>query len=84
MKDDLTPKQAEALGQRIGPMLRFLSLCRKRLDSGHYDTHSKFYALVVKAHEAIHSLRVHLHYRSIEHGVGEPPRDQSTNPGAPG
>jgi hypothetical protein len=29
-------------------------------------------------------LRVHLHYRSIEHGVGEPPRDQSTNPGAPG
>ncbi len=73
MNTDLTPKQAEALGQRIGPMLRFLSLCRKRLDRGQYDPHSKFYALVVQAHDAIHSLRVHLHYRSIEHGVGKPP-----------
>jgi hypothetical protein len=73
MKTDLTPKEAEALGKGIVPMLRFLSLCRKRLDSGGYDTHSKFYALVVQAHDAIHSLRVHLHYRSIAHGVGEPP-----------
>jgi hypothetical protein len=73
MKVDLTPKQAEALGQRVGPMLRFLSRCRKRLDSGGFDTHSKFYALVVQAHDAIHSLRIHLHYRSIEHGVAEPP-----------
>jgi hypothetical protein len=89
MKDDLTPKQAEALGQRILPMLRFLSLCRKRLDSGGYDTHSEFYAIVVQAHEAFHSLRVYLHYWSIEHGVGEPPhkgepeRDQQSDPPHP-
>jgi hypothetical protein len=80
MKDDLTPKQAEALGQRIGPILRFLSLCRKRLDSGGYDTHSKFYALVVQAHNAIHSLRIHLHYRSIEHGVAKPPHKGELEP----
>jgi hypothetical protein len=59
-------------------MLRFLSLCRKRLDSGGYDTHSKFYALVVQAHDAIHSLRIHLHYRSIEHGVAKPPYKRKT------
>jgi hypothetical protein len=73
MKNDLTPEQAGALGERIVPILRFLSLCRKRLDSGGYDTHSQLYALIVQAHEAIHSLRIHLHYRSIEHGVAKPP-----------
>jgi hypothetical protein len=56
---------------------------KKRLDGGHHNRHNKFYALVAQAHKAIHSLRIHLDYRSIQHGVGEPPRGQSANPDAP-
>jgi hypothetical protein len=71
MWNKLTQKQAEALVQRIRPMLCFLHACRKRLDTRGFDPKSTFYALVAKAYDAVHALHVELHYMSVERGVGK-------------
>jgi hypothetical protein len=68
----LTQKQAEALVQRIRPMLCFLHACRKRLDTRRFDPKSTFYAAVAKAYDAVHALHVELHYMSVERGVAKP------------
>jgi hypothetical protein len=83
MKTEPTPQQAEALGRRIHPMLGYLSRCRSRLDAGHYDRSGKFYALIAQAYDAMHSLSVYLHYRSITSGVGEPPYKRGPEPERP-
>ena len=64
----LTQKQAEAFIQRIRPMLRFLHLCRKRLDARGFDSKSTLYAAVAKAYDAVHGLHVELHYLSVRRG----------------
>ncbi len=68
----LTQKQAEAFMQRIRPMLRFLHLCRKRLDARGFDPKSTLYAAVAKAFDSLQALFVELHYLSVERGVGKP------------
>jgi hypothetical protein len=73
MKSQLTPVQAAAFRDRIRSMLRFLSLCRQRLDTAGYDPNGPLYAAVARAYEAIHALHMELHYQSIPHGVGRPP-----------
>ena len=60
-------------------MLGFLHRCRQRLDKGNYDPTSPFYRAVAKAYDAIHSLHIELHYQSIGHGVGEPPRNDASD-----
>jgi hypothetical protein len=67
---NLTQKQAEAFMQRIRPMLRFLHMCRKRLDARGFDPKSTLYAAVAKAFDSVHGLFVELHYLSVERVVG--------------
>jgi hypothetical protein len=58
--------------QRIRPMLRFLYLCRKRLDARGFDPKSTLYAAGAKAFDSLQGLFVELHYLSVERGVGKP------------
>ena len=69
----LTPKQAEAFGERIGPTVRFLFLARERMQDLHFAHDDRLYQAVCKAQDAMYAHRIHLHYASCERGVGEPP-----------
>lgn len=73
---NLTRKQAEALQDRIRPMLSFLYRCRRRLEILDFREDSEIFQSVDKAHRALHSLHVTLIYESCGRGVGE----RSENP----
>jgi hypothetical protein len=68
----LTTKQAEALRDRIRPMLHFLYKCRRRLDALGFDAKGPIYQVIDKAYSALHDLHVTLHYESCDGGVGTP------------
>jgi hypothetical protein len=72
----LTPKQADALRDRIRPMLHFLFRCRRRLDALGFDEKSAIYQAIDKAYCAMHDLHMKLHYESCGHGVGKPPDER--------
>ncbi len=72
----ITPKQAEALRERVRPILRFFARCRQRLSDRHIDPDSEIAKAIVKAHDAVHSLSVTAQLRLDSRGVGRPPRDE--------
>jgi hypothetical protein len=72
----LTRKQAEALQDRIRPMLSFLHQCRRRLERLDFQQDSEIFQAVDKAHAALHGLHVTLIYESCGRGVGEPSDDE--------
>jgi hypothetical protein len=76
MKTRLTTRQAEAFCARVKPMLRFLCKCRARLEALGFDPNSRLYMTVAKAHDALTSLHMELHYESIGHGVGKAPTEE--------
>jgi hypothetical protein len=73
----LTTKQAEALRDRIRPMLHFLYKCRRRLDTLGFDAKGPVYQVIDKAYCAMHDLHMKLHYESCGRGVGRPSDEQS-------
>ncbi len=75
-RQHLTPKQAEALQNRIRPMLSFLYRCRRRLDVRGFDAKSEVYREIDKAHCAMHSLHVTLIYEACGRGVGKASDDR--------
>jgi hypothetical protein len=85
----LTTKQAEALRDRIRPMLHFLHKCRRRVDVLGFDVRGPIYEVVDMAYCAMHDLHMKLHYESCGHGEGRaeeeqpaltPPTDQVQGP----
>jgi hypothetical protein len=72
----LSPKQAEALRNRVRPMLHFLLKCKLRLEALNFDEKGALFQAVVKAHRAMHGLHVELIYMSCGLGVGEPTVNQ--------
>jgi hypothetical protein len=54
-------------------MLRFLLLCKRRLDERGFDPRSKFYQSVCTAYDAMHTLHLELHYESCGRVVRRPP-----------
>jgi hypothetical protein len=73
MATRLTPAQTAKFRDRVRPTLRFLFLCRRRLEERGFDSTSQLYQAVDKAYDAIHSLYVRLHYDSCGRGVGRQP-----------
>jgi hypothetical protein len=67
----ITPKPAEALRERIRPILRFFARCRQGLSDRHIERDSE----LVKSHDAVHALSVTAHYDSIQRGVGKKRQD---------
>jgi len=72
----LTIKQAEALRDRIRPMLHFLFRCRRRVDALGFDQKGAVYQAIDKAYCAMHDLHMKLHYESCGPVVGRPSEDQ--------
>jgi hypothetical protein len=75
-RERLTTKQAEALRDRIRPMLLFLLKCRHPLDVLGFDQKGAVNHAIDKAHSAVHGLFVTLHYESCGRGVGRPSEDR--------
>jgi hypothetical protein len=73
----LTTKQAEALRDRIRPMVSFLHRCLRRLDARGFDDKGVIYQAIDKAYCALHKLHIELHYESCGHGVGETSEERS-------
>jgi hypothetical protein len=78
----LTIKQADALRDRIRPMLHSLYRCRRRLDALGFDDKGVIYRSIDKAYCAMHELHMTLRYESCGRGVGrasdERPRSTPT------
>jgi hypothetical protein len=72
----LNRKQAEALQNRIRPMLSFLHRCRRRLEALDFQQECELFQSVDKAHRELHSLHVTLIYESCGRGVGEPREEE--------
>jgi hypothetical protein len=75
MKTRLTRQQSAAFRDKVGPMLRFLSRCLRRLEALRFDQRSGLYRDVMNARDAVCALHVGLHYESIGHGVGCSPAE---------
>jgi hypothetical protein len=73
----LTTKQAEALRDKIRPMLHFLHRCRQRLDALGFDSKGAIYQAVDRAYSALYSLHMTLHYESCAGGVGRPSEERA-------
>ena len=71
---DLTPEQAEALLNRLGPVLGYLNRVRSRMEQRHFPSDDRLYRMIVEARDKMHSLTVELHYMSCKGGVGRPGR----------
>jgi phage anti-repressor protein len=65
--------QAEKIKQAVGPMLRYLTLLRERMEKTGFGQADKFFQLVSQAHDAVYRLSVAAHYLSCERGVGKEP-----------
>ena len=57
-------------------MLRFLLLCKRRLDARGFDPKSTLYQTLSNVYNALHHLHMDLHYRSCGHGVGRSPDEE--------
>ena len=73
----LTTQQADALRDRIRPMLHFLYRCRRRLDALGFDEKGVVYRAIDKAYCAMHELHMTLHYESCGRGVGRESQEQA-------
>jgi hypothetical protein len=70
--EDLTPGQAQALKERLRPMLAYLGRLEKRMHKRHFPPDDKLVHLVRDAYNAMHALNVEVHYLSCISGAGLP------------
>ena len=68
--DDLTPVQAQALKEKLRPMLAYLGRLEKRMHKRRFPPDDKLVHLVRDAYNAMHALNVEIHYLSCTSGVG--------------
>ena len=68
----IEPWQAAIILQSLFPGANYLVRLRDRMVRAGFDPTDDVYRAVLDAHNAMMSLRVHLHYRSCISGVGSP------------
>jgi hypothetical protein len=71
---DLTRDQLHQLNAVIGRHLNYLARLRGRMEQVGFPDDDPLFRLVVDAENAIHRLRIELHYAACS-GVGRPGRD---------
>jgi hypothetical protein len=62
--------QAEKIKEAVGPMLRYLTHLRERMEQTGFPQTDRFMQTVHRAWEGVYSLSVAVHYLSCEGGVG--------------
>jgi hypothetical protein len=72
--DDLTREQAEAIKAKLTPMLSYLGRLQQRMIRRGFPLVDPLLCDVCSAYDAMHKLRVHVHYLTVKHGVGRPRR----------
>jgi hypothetical protein len=71
-REDLTREQAEAIKEKIGPMLGYLNRLKKRMNAV-FARDDSLFAEVIDAADALHKLNVSIHYLSCgTTGAGGP------------
>src|SRR3954466_7243574 len=63
-REDLTREQAEAIKQKIRPMLAYLNRLKKRMNDRKFPHNDPLFNEVVDAADALHKLNVSIHYLS--------------------
>jgi hypothetical protein len=63
---DLTAEQLDKLSAAIGPHLGYLHKLRERMDKIGFVPDDKLRKLVEAAYNAMHSLRVEIHYMAVD------------------
>lgn len=61
--DDLTKAQCRALSNKLVPMLGYLGRLKKRMSNRGFPHDDRLLQLVLNAEDAMHRLRVDVHYR---------------------
>jgi hypothetical protein len=69
----LTPEQAAALDERIGPTVGYFFRLFERVEKVGFNSPDKLYQFVKNAKDALYYLRIELHYMSCRGGVAPPP-----------
>jgi hypothetical protein len=62
--------QAEKIKQAVGPMLRYLTLLRERMERTGLAQADRFMQTVHRAWEGVYALTIAVHYVSCEGGAG--------------
>src|SRR3954453_2976116 len=62
-REDMTREQAEAIKEKIGPMLGYLNRVKKRMNAV-FARDDSLFAEVIDAADAMHKLNVSIHYLS--------------------
>jgi hypothetical protein len=63
---DLTAAQLATIEAKLAPMLRYLNQLTSRMESQHFPADDKLYRLAADARNAVHDLRVRVHYLSCK------------------
>lgn len=72
MPERMSPEHAETVGETVIRMLVYLGKLQARMNQAGMQN-DELYAIVTKAHDAVHHLRVELHYRACDKGKSTRP-----------
>jgi hypothetical protein len=82
-RGDATNDQAKRLSRGLYPVQNYLYRLRRRMDQVGFPLTDPMFALVDAAYDAVHRLRIYVHYMTCD-GVGEHPRRAGGERGAGG
>ena len=68
--DDLTKQQAEAINDKVRPMLNYLYRLRDRMEQRGFPQDDVLMAAVCRAYDAMHTLNVHSHNLTCRQEIG--------------
>jgi hypothetical protein len=62
----LTSDQLDARSGKVAPILAYLNALQERMERTGFPPDDELYLLVKQANDAVHRLRIDLHYRSCD------------------
>jgi hypothetical protein len=72
---NLTPEQCRLIRDQLGPIQRYLHALLERTRQQAFPADDNVRHVTETAYNAVHELSVELHYLSVPHGVGRPPKE---------
>jgi hypothetical protein len=78
--NDITREQAEEVGRSVGRSLAYFGKLRRHMEQAGFPSDDPLLQLVTAAFDAVHHLRVDLHYRACGVDRGPSPRAHDAPP----